>query len=217
MTCRTCDLYERMGLSQYCPCTHINGRCTSMERDTEETSEHPNGTAAPNANYLVRGQQDDHESNEYYGKLTATTPVGESLTRQEFKEDTDVNVILSRFGVNTQVRNDMVFTEVDYTIGLQEAINSVTIAKRAELNVPDELREKYPDWLSLMSGIERGEYQEDLKQLASTRAEEKRRKQLDQRKADIRSLRDAQREVEAEDAAERVRTGARAPEATPKP
>lgn len=187
-----------------------------MNNYNEHDAEHPIGTAAPNANQLIRTQHDDHDINEYYGKLTATEPTGESLTRQEFKEDADINTILTRFGVNTQVRNDMVWTEVNYDVGLQEALTSLDIAKRAQLDIPEELREKYPNWLALMSGIERGEYQKDLKDVAQQRTATKRQEELNRRKSDIRDLRAAQREIDAEDAAERVRTGAAAPETTPK-
>lgn len=183
--------------------------------ETENTAEHPAGTAAPNAFQLTRGQNESHEEREAYGQATAVAPVGESLTRQEFKEDTDINILLARFGVNTQVRNDMQWTEIDYTTDLQKAYAALDAAKRADTGVPPELRDKYPNYLALMSGIERGEYQKDLADLANQRGEQKKREELQKRTTDIRELRNAERQIAAEDAANAVMTG-RSNEQTPK-
>lgn len=160
----------------------------------------------------IRNQTDD--LGDVVSQATATHPIGESLTRQEFKDDADINRLLARFGVNTQVRNDLQYGTQDDTLGLQELQLQLESAKNVMKAVPPELHDKYPNWLAVMSGIERGEYEKDLKDLA----EKKRSEDFNRRKQEYRDTRQVEREVRAEDAAEAVRTGRdeiRAPEATP--
>lgn len=182
-----------------------------MQRELEATKHYPDREPSIGMPKLIRNQHDD--LGDVMSEATATTPEGESLTRQEFKEDTDINTILARFGVNTQVRNDMVFTETDYTVDLQAAHDLMQNAKQVNTGVPPELRDKYPNWLALMSGIERGEYQNDLRELAEKRGAAARRQDLEKRAQDLRDRRDAERELAAQDAAAAVREG----KETPKP
>lgn len=96
---------------------------------------------------------------------------GDSLTRQEFRDDADLNILLARFGVQTPIRTDGQYgQEIDYNIDLQQALGAVEAARRANLNVPDELRDKYPDWKSVLNAAETGEYQKDLQALADHKA-----------------------------------------------
>ena len=168
----------------------------------ERTLETPvsNGMPVPyrsQLQYDAQGISDD----------TATVPSDEIITRQEFGEEADVNNILARFGVNTQVRNDLQYGEVDYTIGLQEAINSVRAAQGVAAAVPKELRDKYPDWITLMRAVDSGEYARDLEELNKRKTTDEQRAKRDTTKAELRDQRQMQREMAAEDASNEVLQG----------
>ena len=128
----------------------------------------------------------------------------ESLTRQEFKDEADLNILLGRFGVNQQVRQDPRFMEVDYDLDLQTAIAAVESARRANYNVPEELRTKYPDWRAVLDGAESGQYQKDLQELADRK---KTQAKLEEEEAATRRKYEEWKQREA----------LRAPEETPKP
>jgi len=103
---------------------------------------------------------------------TAQLETGEIITRQEFKDEADLNILLARFGVHQQVRADAKFTEVDYNLDLQTALAAVEAARRADYKVPEELRAKYPNWLTVLKGAETGEYEHDLMQLKARKEAE---------------------------------------------
>ncbi|QCQ85065.1 internal scaffolding protein [Blackfly microvirus SF02] len=109
---------------------------------------------------------------------TGTDTGPESLTRQEFADEADLNVLLARFGVNTPVRPMIYGGEVDYQLDLQQAFAAIESARRANMAVPDELRQKYPDWRKVLNGAESGEYQRDLKELSDRRAAEEAAKKV---------------------------------------
>lgn len=97
----------------------------------------------------------------------------ESLTRQEDRDSTDINLMLSRFGVLPPPRAASYGLEVDYSLDLQQALTALQEAEEATLNVPQELRDKYGDWRTLMAGVQSGQYEYDLTALAVRKAEEK--------------------------------------------
>lgn len=119
-------------------------------------------------------------------EMTAHTPQGESLTRQEFRDDADINILLARFGVDQQMRQPTYGQTVDYSIDLQTAMAAVNDARRIAGNVPDELRQKYPTWREVLNGSETGQYQADLKELSDKKAEAKRAaaEEAERKKAD---------------------------------
>lgn len=101
-----------------------------------------------------------------YSDLTATIiPNDDPQTRQEFKDDADLNILLARFGVDTPMRQGLQYGEVDYQLDLQQALDAIDTAKKANIHAPEELRDKYPDWRSILNGVETGEYQKDLENL----------------------------------------------------
>lgn len=110
----------------------------------------------------------------------------EAITRQEFRDEADINIILSRFGA-AQQRTDGIYTDTDYTLDLQQAFAAVEAAQKANLNVPPELRDKYPSWKEVLTGAESGEYERDLilleehkaAQTQQRKAEEERRHEVD--------------------------------------
>lgn len=206
MSCRTCSLYEQMGYGQHCPCTHIEGRC--MTNDKMELQ-----GKAPNPFKPVRTHDDG--KGDAVSRDTATTPEGESLTRQEYKDDSDVNTILRKFGVDAPIRSQPVFgQEVDYTLDLQQALGAIEQAKRANAQVPEELREKYPTWKHVLDAAETGEYQKDLEELRTKKDDAKREADRTARRAAMEQEEGIRRDIEAERAAAAVR--AAPPDKTPK-
>lgn len=78
-------------------------------------------------------------------------------TRQEFREDVDINTILRRFGVSGAQQRQLQYGEVDYDVGLQEAIYVTEAAQDAWRRMSPELRNRYPTWQLLMQAIAAGE------------------------------------------------------------
>lgn len=85
------------------------------------------------------------------------TPV---LTRQEYAEEADVNILLNRFGVNTPLREMQWGAEIDDRLDLQQALYAIDQAK--QIKVPDELRAQFPTWQHVLNGAESGAYQHAL-------------------------------------------------------
>lgn len=104
---------------------------------------------------------------DYYSDLTAMNTGDEpSQVRQELAHESDINFILSRFGIQTQQRVMVYGQEIDYNLDLQEALAAIASAKTASFNVPDELKTKYPTWREVLEGAENGTYERDLQTLA---------------------------------------------------
>lgn len=85
----------------------------------------------------------------------------EDLTRQEFKNEVDVNQILARYGVNTPMRQP-IYGEVDFDMDLHQAFTAVSAAKRAFDRLPASLKERYPTWQAVLNGLESGQFRIDL-------------------------------------------------------
>lgn len=101
----------------------------------------------------------------------------EVLTRQEYKDEADLNILLARFGVNTPMRQMEWGAEIDDRIDLQTAMAAIEEAKK--IQVPDELRTRFPNWQAVLNGAETGAYQAALVDLEQTkkRTEETRAKE----------------------------------------
>lgn len=150
-------------------------------------------------------------------EATATTPTGDSLTRQEFADDADVNKLLKRYGIDTPVRafQQAQFTEIDYNVDLQQALGAIQEAKRAHGAVPEELKEKYPTWKHVLDAVETGEYQKDLDALAEKKKNDKKAADRNEKREAIVEAEELRRDIEAERAAQAVRTAPPAPEKRP--
>lgn len=75
--------------------------------------------------------------------------------RQEFKDEADINYMLSRFGI-TQPRGTPTFGEWDDSIDLQSAIESVREARRGYRTLPEELRNKFGTMEEMLTAIDNG-------------------------------------------------------------
>ena len=81
-------------------------------------------------------------------------------TRQEYKEEADINYILNRFGV---IPRDAVYGhEIDYDIDLQRAIENVQDVRLGYDRLPEHIKMKYPSWINFTEALERGEITRDL-------------------------------------------------------
>lgn len=119
----------------------------------------------------VRTQADGRQ--EEFSDLAATDVGTDSYTRQEFKDEADLNILLARFGVNTPIRTGGQYgQEIDYNLDLQQAFAAIEAARRANLAVPPELQTKYPTWREVLNAAETGEYAHDLQNLADWKAAE---------------------------------------------
>lgn len=84
------------------------------------------------------------------------------MTRQEFKEETDINVILNKFGVNSFAQRQPIYTEVDYTIDLQQALGILTTVQAGWDRLPDDIKARYPDWRTVVELMAAGTPPQEL-------------------------------------------------------
>lgn len=108
----------------------------------------------------IRKQTDDLQ--EQYSQMTAIDCSDlPDLTRQEFRDETDVNKILARYGVNAPMRQPE-YSEVDYSMDLQQSLQAIKEAEDAVSKLPPSLRVKYFTWERLLDGAYNGEFKTDL-------------------------------------------------------
>lgn len=101
------------------------------------------------------------------GGLDCST--SKDMARQEFKDDADINVLLSRFGVNHQQRT-LQYGEMDFNIDLQQATHAVRDAKDAHSRMSPEIQALYPTWQQFVSGIASGRVADDIYRLDQEKA-----------------------------------------------
>lgn len=77
------------------------------------------------------------------------------MAHQEFKDEADINYMLSRFNV-TQPRGTPTYGEWDDTLDLQVAIQATRDAKSAWLDLPEDLRNRFGRMEDLLTAIENG-------------------------------------------------------------
>lgn len=85
----------------------------------------------------------------------SASPTNKDVTRQEFKDEADINYMLSRFGI-TQPRGTPTYGEWDDTVDLQSALQSVHDARVAYKELPQNLRDKFPRMEDLLTAVENG-------------------------------------------------------------
>jgi hypothetical protein len=117
-----------------------------------------------------RDQADEH--GDEISEATATPPDTDGITRQEFKDEADINVLLAKFGVDNMTRLPEYGKTIDYNLDLQQALTAIQEAKNANMQVPPELRSKYPDWRAVLNAAETGQYQADLRNLTELKKRE---------------------------------------------
>lgn len=86
------------------------------------------------------------------------------MTRQEFKDEVNVNNIINRFlttGIPPAQRQP-VYGETDFDIDMHTGYIALENAQRAFYALPKPLKEKYKTPTGLLDAIWRGEFKEDL-------------------------------------------------------
>lgn len=121
--------------------------------------------------YHVRSQNEPDDEKEKYAMIDTIdftdheNPLVKDTARQEHKKETDVNFILGRFGLGSQFPGQ--FGEVDYNIDLQAAYAVTEEVEAAHSKLPPSLRKKYPSWEHVLTAINNGTFEAELK-LATT-------------------------------------------------
>lgn len=105
-------------------------------------------------NRPVRSAYDGRQA-EFSALAESENPVEENMTRQEMSQETDVNYFLSRYGM--PVNQGATYGEADYDLDYQGALHAIMDAKEAHRRLDPQLRSRFPDWVSLLEAVERGE------------------------------------------------------------
>lgn len=82
-------------------------------------------------------------------------PDNKDTARQEFKEEADINYMLSRFGI-TQPRGTPTYGEWDDSIDLQIAFESIREARAGYAALPQQLRDKFRSMEDMMKALDNG-------------------------------------------------------------
>lgn len=85
----------------------------------------------------------------------SASPTNKDTARQEFKEEADINYMLSRFGI-TQPRGTPTYGAWDDTVDLQSALQAVSDARTAYRQLPENLRAKFTRMEDLLAALENG-------------------------------------------------------------
>lgn len=83
------------------------------------------------------------------------SPTNRDTARQEFKQEADINYLLSRFGI-TQPRGAPTYGIWDDTIDLQQALQAVRDARAGYNELPANLRAKFTSMEELLRAVENG-------------------------------------------------------------
>lgn len=81
----------------------------------------------------------------------------EDRTRQEFKDDADINVIMRKFGVTPADPRSLPYGYVDYSMDFQQAQLLVQDARRHLQQLPGDVLSAYGGVPGLVAAIARGE------------------------------------------------------------
>jgi len=109
----------------------------------------------------IRGQNDG--LNDEISLMTGLffDPLDESsrmITRQEFKDDADINKLISKFGVDafTKGRQAIPGAQINYDLDLQQALTTVNAVQQRYNFIPQWLKDRYPNWQLLAEALESG-------------------------------------------------------------
>lgn len=89
------------------------------------------------------------------GEETPDNPDNRTYTRQEGKDEADINYMLSRFGI-VQPRGTPTYGEWDDSLDLMTALNAVQEAREGYMTLPKELREKFPSMEAFLTAVQNG-------------------------------------------------------------
>lgn len=79
------------------------------------------------------------------------------LARQEFKAESDTQSILKKFGVEAFHNRPILAYEFDDSLDLKTALDTVRQTQEAYQRLPDNIKQRFPDWNAVALGVEKGE------------------------------------------------------------
>lgn len=88
-------------------------------------------------------------------RLDGTDYDNKDMARQEFAQEADINYMLSRFNI-TPPRGAPTYGEWDDTMDLQQALTSLSEARNAYRDLPEELRNKFKSMEELITAYANG-------------------------------------------------------------
>lgn len=104
----------------------------------------------------IRSQETFEDDGDEFSEKAGTDTGEDTKVRQEFKEESEINSLLERAGLNPLQGRQPIFTETDYTLDLQRAYTAVQEAAAAYQRLPDEIKKQYPSWESVVKAVEAG-------------------------------------------------------------
>lgn len=91
--------------------------------------------------------------------LDCSVPGNIDRTRQEFKDEADINKLLYRYGVGLIAPTPPSGNgnTIDYDLDLLQAMEAIQQAKTTWANLPQAIKNDYPSWQQFLNAIDRGE------------------------------------------------------------
>lgn len=86
----------------------------------------------------------------------SSTEENPDRTEQQWKDEADINYMLSRFNI-TQPRGAPIYGEWNDSIDLQTALDATRMANEAYNDLPKELRDKFGNMQDLLAAVETGQ------------------------------------------------------------
>lgn len=80
----------------------------------------------------------------------------EDKTRQEFKNESDANWLLRRYGANVPLLN-VQYGEQDFDLDRLQAINAVQRLDSAFAQLPEHIQSRYGNWDNVFKAIQTGD------------------------------------------------------------
>lgn len=112
-----------------------------------------------------RSQAESEDEREMWGDRTAVQITDAPITRQEFKQETDVNHILKKFGVGGLPMKNTVYGEQNFDLDLQGAMEVTRDAQQLFDKLDPKVKELFPDWKAMLNGMASGELPAYIAQL----------------------------------------------------
>lgn len=104
----------------------------------------------------VRTQGDDRQD-EYSLAAGLDLSGQRDMTRQEYRDEANINILLARFGVGAPFpQKPTVFNVIDYNIDLQTALGAIRDVKAVWQEMPAEVRARYRTWQELLNAVDSG-------------------------------------------------------------
>lgn len=129
----------------------------------------------------IRGQYDGKEDDFSDNAVIDYTndPEAKSETRQEFKDEADINNILKKFGVDAFTHDSRFFVETNYHLDLQQLIGAAADVQEAHAKLPDDLRQLFPSVEAMLAAARNGDLRTALDQRAEQDATRTREAELE--------------------------------------